>query len=223
MIDSKGMSGFTSHLSTALAISLSTLWLGTAPVLAGEKSFAAKDTIPIETKPIHRFEVLVETAQMFNIDGNPNRYYFSTQMISLAYQPFPMWQVGPIRVKMQVLTTLFVSAILRGPENYYIGGGPQLRFIFPIGDTRFSFFGGGGGGAGVADANEGAKNDHGLGQDFTFIILAYAGLRYDFSDRWAVWAGPMWHHLSNANLSEPGKTNIGPDELGVLIGGGYSF
>jgi len=33
----------------------------------------------------------------------------------------------------------------------------------------------------------------------------------------------MWHHLSNANHSEPNKQNIGPDELGIVSGAALSF
>lgn len=197
------------------------LWvISISPCQAGHKSF---DEATIETHPRKQWEVLVETAQMINADGNPNRYYFSTQMISLAYEPFRPLEIGPVRVRTQFLSTFFVAAILRGPESYYLGWGPQVRFIFPLGDSRWSFFGGGGGGFGFADANEDAKNDHGLGQDFTFILLGNAGFRYAVTESWSVWVGGMWHHLSNANLSEPNKQNTGPDEYGVLIGTGYAF
>ncbi len=189
--------------------------------VAGPKSF--QEPVPITVEKRKSWELMVETAQMINADGNPNRYYFSTQMISLAYEPFRPLQWGPVRMRTQLLSTFFVAAIIRGPESYYLGWGPQLRFTFPLGDTPFSIFLGGGGGFGFADADESAKNDHGLGQDFTFIILGNAGLRYAITDSWSVWVGGMWHHLSNADLSEPNKHNTGPDEYGVLVGTGYAF
>ena len=76
---------------------------------------------------------------------------------------------------------------------------------------------------GIADANEADKDDLGLGQDFTFILLAAAGVRYAINDQWSAWLGGMWHHLSNNDLSEPDKRNIGLDEFGVVLGAGYSF
>lgn len=171
----------------------------------------------------HKWSVSVETAQMFNIDNNPNRYFFMTQMLSLDYEPFRALALGPVRVRTQVRSTFFASAIFNGPETYYLGWGPQLRLIFPIGNSPWSFFGGGGGGIGYADAHPSDKYDSGLGQCVTFIILANGGIRYEISDRWAVWTGIMWHHLSNANMSEPNKRNTGPDELGLVTGAAFSF
>lgn len=177
----------------------------------------------VETDSSYKWAVSVETAQMFNIDNNPNRYFFMTQMVSLDYEPFRALELGPLRMRTQVRSTFFASAIFNGPETYYLGWGPQLRFLFPLGNSPWSLFMGGGGGLGYADAHPSDKNDHGLGEGFTFIILASGGIRYDISDRWSVWTGMMWHHLSNANLSEPNKTNIGPDEIGLVTGGAFAF
>ena len=44
----------------------------------------------------------------------------------------------------------------------------------------------------------------------------------DLSGRCPVWSGTLWHHLSNANLSEPVNQNVGPDELGLLAGAALS-
>jgi hypothetical protein len=68
------------------------------------------------------------------------------------------------------------------------------------------------------DAREADKTDRGLGQTHAF---AAAGVRA-ISDQWSAWLG-MWHHLSNNDLSEPDKRNIGLDEFGVVLGAGYSF
>jgi opacity protein-like surface antigen len=119
--------------------------------------------------------------------------------------------------------TFFAAAILSGPESYYFGGGLQLRLIIPLGDSRFSLYANSGGGMGIADANEADRDDLGLGQDFTFILLAAAGVRYKINDQWSAWLGGMWHHLSNNDLSEPDKHNTGLDEFGVVLGAGYSF
>lgn len=184
---------------------------GTEPILTPEDGFR------------HKWAVSLESAQMFNFDNNPNRYFFLTQMLSLDYEPFSALQLGPVRVRTQIRSTFFAAAIFNGPESFYLGWGPQLRFILPIGDSPWSVFLGGGAGLGYADAHPSDKYDKGLGQCFTFIMLASGGIRYEISDRWSVWSGVMWHHLSNANLSEPNKQNIGPDEIGVVTGAAFAF
>ncbi len=168
------------------------------------------------------WEVSLETAQMVGVD-NRNRYYFSTQMLNLAWEPFRPLRLGPVRLRHQLMGTFFAAAILSGPESYYFGGGLQLRLIIPLGDSRFSLYANSGGGMGIADANEADRGDLGLGQDFTFILLAAAGVRYAINDQWSAWLGGMWHHLSNNDLSEPDKRNTGLDEFGVVLGAGYSF
>ena len=194
--------------------------------LAGAIVHAGPETVVlngVESAPRHPWAVSLESAQMFNIDNNPNRYFFLTQMLSLDYEPFRALELGPVRIRTQVRSTFFASAIFNGPESFYLGWGPQLRFLIPIGQTHWSFFGGGGAGLGYADAHPSDKNDHGLGQSFTFIMLASGGFRYDLSDRWSVWTGFMWHHLSNANMSEPNKRNTGPDEVGIVSGAACAF
>ena len=188
--------------------------------LAGEAS--SEESGVNRTVKHRRWELSLETAQMVGVD-NRNHYYFSTQMLNLAWEPFQPLRLGPVRLRHQLMGTFFAAAILSGPESYYLGGGLQLRLIIPLGDTRFSLYGNSGGGMGVADANEADKADLGLGQDFTFILLAAAGVRYAISDQWSAWLGGMWHHLSNNDLSEPEKRNAGLDEFGVVLGAGYSF
>jgi Lipid A 3-O-deacylase (PagL) len=198
---------------------LACLLLLATRALAGEVS--SEDNVNRIEKRRH-WELSLESAQMVGAD-NRNRYYFSTQMLNLAWEPFPPLRLGPVRLRHQLMGTFFAAAILSRPESYYFGGGLQLRLIIPLGDTRFSLYANSGGGMGVADANEADKDDLGLGQDFTFILLAAAGLRYAISDRWSAWLGGMWHHLSNNDLSEPDKRNTGLDEFGVVLGAGYSF
>ncbi len=173
--------------------------------------------------PHRTWEVGLETAQMIGL-RNPNHYYFSTQMLSLAFEPLRPLRMGTGQLRSQLLSTFIWTAIFGGSESYYLGWGPQLRFILsPSADSRWSFYFGGGAGLGVADADEANKTDRGLGQDFTFIILAGAGVRYSINDRWSVSLGGLWHHLSNADLSEPDKRNTGLDALGPVLGASYRF
>lgn len=185
-----------------------------------EKNFAS---LELEKEERSSWALSLETAQTFNIDNNPNGYVFLLQMVSVDWEPFAPVQWGGLQLRGQLRSTFFASAIVGGPESAYLGWGPQVRFFASIGDSPFSWFAGGGAGMGWADANPSDKDDKGLGQQFTFILLASTGLRYEYSDRLSVWTGFLWHHLSNANLSEPEKDNIGPDQIGIISGVSFSF
>jgi opacity protein-like surface antigen len=175
-----------------------------------------------EPEPRKIWEAMVETTQTIGADNSRDNY-FATQFVSLAVEPFRPWELGPVRVLTQLINSLVVSAILEGPDTYYIGWAPQVRAIVPLGDSRWSLYGAFAAGLGYADANENNPNDGGLGQDFNFLFMASAGLRYALSESWSVWAGGVWMHLSNGEMSEPRKENIGVDSFGAMLGVGWSF
>jgi hypothetical protein len=118
--------------------------LGATTLQAEEKSVLTAPQSPIEK----RWEVSLETGCIFGL-GNPNNYVIAPQFLNLAWQPFPQWQVGPVRFRGQILATFAGEAIVRGPESYFLGGALRLRFIFPLGDSQWSFYADGGGGMGL--------------------------------------------------------------------------
>ena len=63
----------------------------------------------------------------------------------------------------------------------------------------------------------------GQGEDFAFCLLASGGVRFSISNTWSIWAGVLWQHLSNADLSEPRRRNTGLDSLGPVAGVSYAF
>ena len=63
----------------------------------------------------------------------------------------------------------------------------------------------------------------GQGEDFAFCLLASGGVRFSISNTWSLWAGFLWQHLSNADLSEPRRRNTGLDSLGPVAGVSYGF
>ncbi len=209
-------------MGARIFVAMAAFCLIAGSIFAGDITVASKE-VRIEPPRAKRFEVSAETSQMFNVDGNKNHYYMMTQMVSLGWEPFKPLKWGWFRMRTQFMGTFYASAILRGAETYYFGGGPQIRLIFPIASSRFSIYATIGAGAGWANADESNKTDRGLGQDFTFILVLNGGLRYAITDDWSVWLGAMWHHLSNAQLSEPDKQNVGPDEVGFVMGAGYAF
>ena len=166
-----------------------------------------------------RWEIALETAGIFGVP-NPNHYVIAPQLLSLAWQPFPQWRIGPVRVRGQILATFLGEAILHGPETYFLGGALRFRLIFPLGTSRWSLYADGGGGMGGVDSDD---TPFGQGEDFAFCLLASGGVRFSISNTWSLWAGFLWQHLSNADLSEPRRRNTGLDSLGPVAGVSYGF
>ncbi len=191
-----------------------------ASALAGGKDPSAE--VELTPAPRKIWEISVETVQTIGVD-NATDNYFSTQFVSFGIEPFRPLVLGPVRMRTQLINSFVVSAILDGPDNYYVGWAPQLRMIFPLGDSRWSLYSTFGAGMGVADAKKDHPYDGGLGQPFTFLLTANAGLRYALSDSWSVWAGGAWVHFSNGEQSEPEKENIGIDSFGAMLGVGWAF
>ena len=187
---------------------------------AGQRDFSTP--VVIEPAPRKIREVIVETAQTIGADNSSDNY-FATQFFSFGIEPFRPLVLGPLRVRWQLINSFVASAILEGPDQYYLGWAPQIRAIVPLGESRWSLYGTFGAGMGVANANENDPYDGGLGQDFNFLLMSNTGVRYAITDAWSVWLGGMWLHLSNAEMSEPRKENIGADSFGVVLGAGWAF
>lgn len=187
---------------------------------AGQRDFSTP--VVIEPAPRKIWEVSVETAQTIGADNSSDNY-FATQFFSFGIEPFRPLVLGPLRVRWQLINSFVASAILEGPDQYYLGWAPQIRAIVPLGESRWSLYGTFGAGMGVANANENDPYDGGLGQDFNFLLMSNTGVRYAITDAWSVWLGGMWLHLSNAEMSEPRKENIGADSFGVVLGAGWAF
>jgi hypothetical protein len=135
-------------------------------------------------------------------------------------EPFQQWQMGPVRIRGQILATFLGEAILHGPESYFLGGALRVRLIFPLGTSRWALYVDGGGGMGGVDSDD---THLGQGEDFAFCLLASGGVRFSISNAWSVWAGFLWQHWSNADLSEPRRRNTGLDSLGPVAGVSYAF
>jgi opacity protein-like surface antigen len=193
--------------------------------LAGLTKAAPRDLstpVVLDPSPHKVWEVSVETAQTIGADNSSNNY-FATQFFSFGIEPFRPLVIGPLRVRWQLINSFVASAILDGPDQYFLGWAPQIRAIVPLGESRWSIYGTFGAGMGAANANENDPNDGGLGQDFNFLLMSNAGARYAITETWSVWLGGVWLHLSNAEMSEPKKENIGADSFGVVLGAGWAF
>lgn len=194
--------------------------LQTIPLKAGEHT---PPSVLQGNDSFSRLGVSLEESWLAESDGNSHSYSYLSSLLSLDWEPWKPFVILGQPVRWQWRSTFVAETIFGGPESVYLGWAPQIRWIFPVGKTPFSLYGGGGAGPGWADASSRNVHDGGLGQPFTFVVMASWGLRYQLDPHWSVWAGMDWQHLSNAGLSEPGKQNIGLDSLGVVTGMGYGF
>ena len=209
----RGLASTAGGLRFAIAGAIVAFLLGATGLQAGE-NFSEEVLITRETPRDRRWEITLETAGVFGV-RNPNNYVIAPQLLSLAWQPFPQWQIGPVRIRGQVLATFLGEAILQGPESYFLGGALRVRLIFPLGTSRWALYADGGAGMGGIDSDD---TPRGQGEDFAFCLLASGGVRFSISSAWSVWAGFLWQHLSNADLSEPRRRNTALDSLGPVAG-----
>ncbi|MEX1044842.1 MAG: acyloxyacyl hydrolase [Chthoniobacterales bacterium] len=189
---------------------------------AGAPLHAGEQEIPVAVEPRHVWELSAETLQTVGVDDSGNDY-FATQFISVTVEPFRPLVAGPVTMRLQLVNSFVVSAILDGPDHYFLGWAPGLRVILPLGASGWSLYGNFAAGLGAADADAGDPDDRGFGQSFNYLLSASAGVRRALSPSWSVWAGGAWLHLSNGNMSEPRKENIGVDSFGVVVGAGWAF
>ena len=205
------------HLRFAV-VAAATLLLGPTGLKGGD-DFSREVLVMREKPGDRRWEIALETGALFGV-RNPNNYVIAPQLLSLAWQPFPQWQIGPVRIRGQILVTFAGEAILHGPESYFLGGALRARLIFPLGTSPWSLYADGGGGIGAIDSDD---TPFGQGEDFAFCLLASGGVRFAFSRSWSVWTGFFWQHLSNADISEPRRRNTGLDSIGPVAGVSYAF
>jgi opacity protein-like surface antigen len=169
------------------------------------------------------FGVSFEESWLKEYDGNKNPYSYLSSMLSLDCEPWKPFVVLGQPIRWQWRSTFVADAIMGGPETVYLGWAPQVRWMATIGRSPFSLYAGGGAGPGWANAKTANVNDGGLGQPFTFIILASWGVRYEIDRHWSTWLGMQYQHLSNAGMSDGDKPNTGLDSLGVMVGAGFGF
>ena len=211
----RGMVSLAGDLRFAVAGAIAAFLVGATGLQAGENLSEKVREAPRNG----RWEITFETAGLFGV-RNPNNYVIAPQLLSLAWQPFQQWQIGPVRIRGQILATFLGEAILHGPESYFLGGALRVRLIFPLGTSRWALYIDGGGGMGGVDSDD---THLGQGEDFAFCLLASGGVRFSISNAWSVWAGFLWQHWSNADLSEPRRRNTGLDSLGPVAGVSYAF
>lgn len=150
------------------------------------------------------------SAQLFGV-GNVLDYYLAPQHLRLRWQPFEIAQWGSYHVAFPVRIEGEALAVLIGPEHLWVGGSLGCDMVLWRPGSRWAYWANIGVGAGAIDS-QGVP--HGQGQDLTFTYMGSTGISYQLSDRTAISLGFFFEHLSNANLSEPERPNVGLDAIG---------
>ena len=162
-----------------------------------------------------RWEFAAESAYLLGILGNPNSYEIGAEFITARLR----WGVNRdddsiFRGYNQVYFLGMVEPIFRGPENHYFGLSLGFRHVFVRPGWRLQPYVSGGAGLGWIDSTD--PSFQGQGQDFTFNILAAAGVDYLVNDHLKINVGVLYQHLSNGGQTDPNPSlNLLGPQVGV--------
>jgi lipid A 3-O-deacylase len=119
----------------------------------------------------------------------------------------------------EILFELTNSYIFEGFGSYVRGFTLLGRYNLLLADPRWALYFQIGAGAVVNDAYKDVSQSS-IGQAIEFTLQGSLGLHYFISRKWTVDVEAMFHHISNANLSE---RNQGTNAVGGLLGVTYFF
>jgi opacity protein-like surface antigen len=161
-----------------------------------------------------RFEVAAESAYLLGAFGNPNSYEIGAEFLEARIRWGVVQAEGWTRGYNQFTLTAMAEPIFRGVENHYFGVNFGARYNFVQPGSRFVPYVSGGLGLGGIDSRPSVPGAQ--GQDFTFNILAAAGLSYKLDDRWKINAGALYQHLSNGGQTDPNPSlNLFGPQIGI--------
>jgi hypothetical protein len=185
--------------------------------LAGDETAITSSALSTEQPPA--FQLALESAYLLGIFNPPHSYELNADFLTARLR----WgnhldSTGIFRGYNQLYFGAMAEPIIRGIENHYFGINIGLRYNFvPLG-SRLNPYISGGLGLGWIDSQP--EQFDGQGQDFTFNILAAAGISYKFSERLSGQVGLLYQHLSNGGQTDP---NPSLNLLGPQIGFTFSF
>src|SRR5260370_39133405 len=167
-------------------------------VFAGEEGSAFSSSMKALDPP--RFELAVESAYLLGFINSPHSYEIGAEFLTARVR----WGVKQIDSWLRAYNQFYFPAvaepIFRGIENRYFGLNFGLRYNFVQSNSRLVPYVSGGVGLGWIDSHPNIPGAQ--GQDFTFNILAAAGIAYGLSERCEVRAGVLLERLSNAGQSD---------------------
>lgn len=127
----------------------------------------------------------------------------------------PSWYRGNIEVILELSNAI----VFEGPGDYLGGITGLVRYNFVQPDTRWIPYIQGGVGVVYNDVYK-DKTQSAIGQAIEFTPQASVGLRYHLRNRWSVDVEAMYHHISNAGMSD---RNAGINAFGGFLGISYFF
>lgn len=191
----------------------------------GEKQSATDDRSPYRKDS---WAMSLESAYLFqdipaplfllagHVYTNPNTYQLATQILSVRYQftdPAGPWL---LRGTLEGSAAVVGSAIVRGPESYFVGFALGLRYYFIQPGARLVPYIELRGGPGQVDAQgDRDRNRRSQQEDLAFTYLLGLGVRYDAGRHWSYTLSAIDQHLSNGYLATP---NFGFDSVGFNLG-----
>jgi hypothetical protein len=139
---------------------------------------------------------------------NPLDYKFVTEILSARYRMTET--AGPLflRGNLEFGIGPIGTAIVNGPESYFVGAAGGFRYNFVQPGARLIPYLELRGGIGRSDAQKVYKS---LQSDATLTYLLGGGVRYELGSRWSVAVGAMDQHLSTGFFA---RQDYGTDALG---------
>ncbi len=140
---------------------------------------------------------------------NFRNYKFLTEILSARYRLTEA--AGPLflRGNLEVSIGPIATAIVHGPESYFVGAAGGFRYNFVQPGARLIPYLELRGGIGKSDSRKIYKS---MQSDATLSYLLGAGLRYEVNSRWSVAVGALDQHLSTGFFA---ARDYGADALGV--------
>lgn len=123
------------------------------------------------------------------------------------------------RGNTEVILELSNSIVFKGPGEYLGGITGLVRYNFVQPNTRWIPYIQGGVGVVYNDVYK-DKTQSAIGQAIEFTPQASVGLRYHLSSRWSIDVEAMYHHISNAGMSD---RNGAINAFGGFLGLSYFF
>jgi hypothetical protein len=166
-------------------------------------------------------QLALETGVTFGI-RNRNDYVLQPIFLTYSLEPFGRrLQLGENwELSHEALLSALHVVIWNGVENRYTGVVFRGRFSLHSTKSPWTISLDGGGGVGVFDST---RADAAQGQDFAFNITTSLKVRYRLRDHLELYAGVLYQHYSNLDLSEPEVPNVGLDSAGPIVGMGWEF
>ncbi len=193
---------------------------GTPTLALSSEEFPAR---PTELSIKDRLSLQLVTGSLFStklFNGHEHTLDYWQTNLRLG---FALNQPGPansiFRGNFDALLEATGSYIYQGPGDYMAGITALLRYNFVQPDARFFLYVQAGAGIVFNDIYKDQSQDA-VGRAIEFTPQASLGFRYLFHPKWSLDAEAMFHHISNANLS---NRNDGINALGGFLGVTYFF